>query len=210
VADPRSGASDESEAGAARERARMSIAERAARRDRLVGGRDRYSSLVRVLRAGREIPLRPRKRSRLAFFEDLDWHPIGTRLVVLVAVVAIIVTGTKLGGDWLRERTVSTWNGPDASVTSGQRLDACPGASVPAAVETYPNWLRYGGQLYLRTDDVRPGLVDGISYINSGYGLDHLLLVLLENTPAGRARQEVMLWSDGAMAGYVYRVAPGC
>ncbi len=207
MADPRGGASEEAEGP----RERMSIAERAARRDRVVTGHDRYSSLVRVLRAGREIPLRPRRRRRLAaLFDDLDWHPIATRLVVLVAVVAIVVTGAKLGGDWLRERTVSTWSGPDASVTSGQRLDACPDATAPASVETYPNWVRYGGQLYVRTDDVRPGLVDGVSYLDSGYHLDHLLLVLLEGTPAGRARQELMLWSDGAMAGYVYHVAPGC
>jgi hypothetical protein len=207
VADPRSGASEE---GAKRGRHRPPIAERAARRDRLTGGRDRYASLVRALRAGREVPLRPRRRSRLAIFDDLDWHPIGTRLVVLVAAVALVAVGAKLGGDWLRERSVSTWSGPDASVTSGQRLGTCPGVDLPASVETYPNWVRYEGRLYLRSDDVRPGLVDGISYLDSGYRLDHLLLVLLENTPAGRARQEVMVWSDGAMAGYVYRVATGC
>jgi hypothetical protein len=33
---------------------------------------------------------------------------------VLVAVVAIVVTGAKPGGDWLREWTVSTRSGPDA------------------------------------------------------------------------------------------------
>lgn len=207
MADPRRGASEQ---GAKRGRERIPITERAARRDRLTRGRDRYASLVRALRAGREVPLRPRRRSRLAIFDDLDWHPIGTRLVVLVAVVALAVVGARLGGDWLRERSVATWSGPDVSVTSGQRLEACPLVSVPASVETYPNWLRYGGRLYLRSDDVRPGLVDGISYLDSGYRLDHLLLVFLDNTPAGRARQEVMLWSDGAMAGYVYRVATGC
>jgi hypothetical protein len=207
VADPPSGVP---EAGRERERGRMSIAERAARRDRLVGDRDRYSSLVRVLRAGREIPLRPRRRRGLAFFDDLAWNPIGTRLVVLVAVVVLVVVVAKLGGDWLREQSVATWTGPDASVTSGQRLDACPDVSALASVETYPNWLRYGGRLYLRTDTVRPGLIDGISYVDSGYRLDHLLLVLLQNTPDGRARQEVMVWSDGAMAGYVYHEATGC
>jgi hypothetical protein len=53
-------------------------------------------------------------------------------------------------------------------------------------------------------------LIDGVSYVDSGYRLDHLFLVLLENTPDGRARQEVMVWSDGAMAGYAYHVATGC
>jgi hypothetical protein len=207
VADP-PGSATETDPG--RDRGRLSIDERAARRDRLVGGRDRYASLVRVLRAGREVPLQPRRRRRLVIFDDLAWNPIGTRLVALVVVVVLVLVSVKLGGDWLRERTVSTWSGPDASVTSGQRLDACPAANALASVETYPNWLRYGGRTYLRTDTVRPGLLDGVSYVDSGYRLDGVLLVLLNNTPDGRARQEVMLWSDGAMAGYVYRVAKGC
>jgi hypothetical protein len=96
---------------------------------------------------------------------------------VLVAVVAIVVTGAKPGGDWLREWTVSTRSGPDASVTSGQRLDACPDATVPASVDTCPNWERCGRQLHVRTDDVRPGMLDGVSDVDSGYHLDHLRLV---------------------------------
>ena len=207
MADPRG---DVPEGSLERERERMSIAERAARRDRIVGDRDRYSSLVRVLRAGREIPLQPRRRRRLAFFDDLAWNPIATRLTIVVVVLLLAAVGAKLGGDWVRERSVATWTGPSATVTSGQRLDSCPDVSAIAQVETYPNWVRYGGRLYLRTDTVRPGLIDGISYVDSGYRLDHLLLVLLENTPAGRARQEVMVWSDGAMAGYAYHEATGC
>jgi hypothetical protein len=207
VADPRS---DVPEGSLERERERMSIAERAARRDRIVGDRDRYSSLVRVLRAGREIQLQPRRRRRLAFLDDLAWHPIATRLTIVVAVIVLAAIGAKLGGDWVRERTVSTWTGPTATVTSGQRLDSFPDLNAIAQVETYPNWLRYDGRLYLRTDTVRPGLIDGVSYVDSGYRLDHLFLVLLENTPDGRTRQEVMVWSDGAMAGYAYHVATGC
>ena len=207
MADPRG---DVPEGSLERERERMSIAERAARRDWIVGDRDRYSSLVRLLRAGREIQLQPRRRRRLAFLDDLAWHPIATRLTIVVAVIVLAAIGAKLGGDWVRERTVATWTGPTATVTSGQRLDSCPDVSAIAQVETYPNWLRYDGRLYLRTDTVRPGLIDGVSYVDSGYRLDHLFLVLLENTPDGRARQEVMVWSDGAMAGYAYHVATGC
>ena len=107
---------------------------------------------------------------------------------MLVAVVAIVVTGAKPGGDWLHERTVSTRSGPDASVTSGQRLDARPDATVPASVDTCPNWERCGRQLYVRTDDVRPGMLDGVSDVDSDYHLDRLLLVLLEGTAAGRLR----------------------
>ena len=207
MADPRS---DVSEGRPDPGRARMSIAERAARRDRVVGDRDRFSSLVRVLRAGREIPLEPRRRRGLAFFDDLAWNPIATRLSILVVVVVLAAIGAKLGGDWLRERSVATWTGPTATVTSGQRLDSCPDAAAIAQVDTYPSWLRYGGHVYIRTDTTRPGLIDGVSYVDSGYRLDHLFLVLLKNTPAGRAGQEVMIWSDGAMAGYVYSQATGC
>ena len=189
---------------------RMSVGERAARRKRLVYGRDRFSSLVRVLQAGREIPLAPRRRRRLGLPADLTWNPIGTKLVLLVAVALLVVVGIKLGGDWLREGSIVTWAGPTADVTSGERLNSCPEADGLASVDTYPNWLRYGGRLYLRTDTTRPGLIDGVAYLDSGYHLDNVRLVLLDNTPDGRARQEVLLWSDGAMAGYIYRVAPGC
>ncbi len=207
MADPGSDVSDE---GQDATRARMSIAERAARRERVLGDRDRFSSLVRVLRAGREIPLEPRRRHGLTFLDDLAWNPIATRLTVLVVVVILVAIGAKLGGDWLRERSVATWSGPTATVTSGQRLDSCPDAGAIAQVDTYPSWLRYGGHVYLRTDTTRPGLIDGVSYVDSGYRLDHLFLVLLRNTPAGRAEQEVMIWSDGAMAGYVYTQATSC
>ncbi len=207
MADPRNDVPDRGQESA---RARMSIADRAARRDRVVGDRDRFSSLVRVLRAGREIPLEPRRHHRLAFFDDLAWNPIATRLTILVIVVVLAAIGAKLGGDWLRERAVATWTGPTAAVTSGQRLESCPDAAAIAQVDTYPNWLRYGGHVYLRTDTTRPGLIDGVSYVDSGYRLDHLFLVLLRNTPAGRAGQEVMIWSDGAMAGYVYTLAASC
>ena len=207
MADPRGDASDGKPDPAG---SRMSIAERAARRERVVGDRDRYSSLVRVLRAGREIPLQPRPRRRLAFLDDLAWNPVATRLAIVVLVLVLAAVGAKLGGDWVRERSVATWTGPTGTVTSGQRLDTCPDVNAIAQVETYPNWLRYGGRLYLRTDTVRPGLIDGVSYVDSGYRLDHLFLVLLENTAAGRARQEIMVWSDGAMAGYAYHEATGC
>ena len=96
MADP---ASDGVREGREGERGRMSIAERAARRDRLLGDRDRYSSLVRVLQAGREIPVRRRRRRRLAVLDDLlGWNPVGTRLVVFVVVALVVIAGLKLGG----------------------------------------------------------------------------------------------------------------
>jgi hypothetical protein len=53
-------------------RARPSIAERAARRDEMQSpGRDRYASLLRSLQAGHELPIH-RHGGRLA----IDWNPV--------------------------------------------------------------------------------------------------------------------------------------
>jgi hypothetical protein len=86
-----------------------------------------------------------------------------------------------LGGDAADPRS-------GASEEAEGPLDACPDATVPASVDTCPNLERCGRELYVRTDDVRLGMLDGVSDVDSGYHLDHLLLVLLEGTAAGRLR----------------------
>lgn len=194
------------------DRQRMSIEERAARREKLVAGRDRFGALLRTLQAGQEIRLRPRGRRWLDSLRDWNWHPVGWVMVRIILVVVVLAVAVKIGGDFLRQTRVDTWGGPDATVTSGQQLSGCAAVAAVTAVEDYPNWVRFGGATYVRTDAIRPGVVDGPDggYKSTGYTLGNLILATIENTPDGRARDIVMVYSNGAMAGYVYQRAPGC
>ncbi len=194
------------------DRQRMSIEERAARRADVVAGRDRFGALLRTLQAGQELRLRPRGRRWSEKLGDWNWHPIGWVLVRAILVLAVLAIVVKVGGDFIRQEKVDTWSGPDASVTSGQQLAGCAAAGAIASVESYPTWVRFGGATYLRTDAIRPGVVNGPDggYKSTGYQLGNLVLVTIENTPDGKARDIVMVYSNGALAGYVYQRATGC
>ncbi len=194
------------------DRQRMSIEERAAKRERLVAGRDRFGALLRTLQAGQELQLRPRGQRWLDRLGDWNWHPVGWTLVRAILVIAVALVAIKIGGDYLRQTSVDTWAGPDRTVTSGQQLSGCAAITGITTVEEYPNWLRLGGAVYVRTDAIRPGVIDGPDggYRSTGYTLGNLILATIENTPEGKARDQVLVYSNGAMAGYVYQRAPGC
>ena len=197
----------DSQAETPTEHERLSIADRAARRDRLSSGdRDRYANLLRSLQAGREIPLREARSMRF------EWHPVvGTLLKLAALVLAVYVGGNFAWNAW-RDTQVETWAGPEANVQSGQRLEGCVGANAQHD-ELFPTWLRYGGRVYLMTTENRPvgssgNMAEG--YEHSGYRLGNLQLLLLNNSPQGLAREELVIHNPPAFAGRVFRVAPEC
>jgi hypothetical protein len=207
--DEASGSSSTGPAPAERVRPqRPSIEERAARREAIAHGTDRYSSLVRALRAGREMQLQGRRRR--GFRLGLDWNPVAGKLLLLVVVVAVAYMGLRFGSEWLRRERVETWSGPDATVTSGQKQAACVEAGLIETIDIYPSWVRWQGRTLLRTDYIRPGVIDGVRYIDTGYSLGDLRLVKLMNSEAGRAGEEAMIWVPGTLGGYVYRTNPNC
>lgn len=189
------------------ERERLSIADRAARRDRLSSGdRDRYSNLLRSLQAGREIPLREARSMRF------EWHPVVWTLLKLTALVLVVYFVGNFAWNAWRDTQVEIWAGPDATVQSGQRLAGCVGANAQHD-ELFPTWLRYGGRVYLMTSENRPVGSEGSlakGYEHSGYTLSNLQLLLLNNSPQGRAREELVVHNPPAFAGRVFRVAPEC
>jgi hypothetical protein len=189
------------------ERPRLSIADRAARRDRLSSAdRDRYANLLRSLQAGREIPLQEGRTIRF------EWHPVALTLLKLaVLVVVVYFVGNFAWNTW-RDMQVETWAGPDASVRSGQRLAGCVAANAMHD-ELFPTWLRYAGRVYLLTPENRPVGSEGIiaeGYERSGYTLGNLQLLLLNNSPQGLAREELVVHNPPAFAGRVFRVALEC
>ena len=194
-------------AGEARQR--LSIEERAARRDEITrGGRDRWAALVRSLQAGRELPIGRPARRRLRLSIDSSFWTI-----LKIAAVGVAVYAIALGVQtWIREGSVDTWTGPDANtVTSGLNLAGCPQASR-VRDPAFPSWLKVGGSVYLLTERRRPfiGLGETAGFSDSGYRNGAFRLLWIEDTPAGRASDDVFVWQEPAIAGVVYARDPTC
>jgi hypothetical protein len=185
---------------------RRSVDERAARRDRMhQAGRDRYSSLLHTLYAGRELPLQqPARRHRLT------WNPIAGKLLRAAVVVVLLYLGITTALAMWRDVRVDTWAGPDASVTSGQRLADCPLAGR-VHDELFPNWIRYEGKTYLLTDTIRPmGFEPDADFPTTGYSHGAMTLFRIAVTPEGLEGKTVVVKLETSAVGRVYRLAPDC
>lgn len=185
---------------------RPSIAERAARRERMAhSGRDRFASLVRALQAGRELPV---GRVRGIHYE---WHPLAWRLVRLAIVVVAVWAVARVGGTILRDNAVDTWRGPDATVQSGQRLADCAPVNI-LHDEVYPTWVRFGGVVYRLAGARRPvaAPTPENGYRQTGYTLGPLMLLTIESTPDGRARDTLLIYDGTSPAGELYLREPDC
>jgi hypothetical protein len=167
-------------------------------------GADRYRSLMDALTGDTD------SRRGLGTGARYEWHPIGWRLVrlIIVLVVAYAVVTTAL--DLWRQYRVDTWSGPDASVTSGQRLEGCPAASdFHDAI--FPAWVRFEGRLYLGSPAIRPvGSNLDNAYPVTPYRLGALQLLRVGNTPDGQAGRTILLKLESAPVGQVYARTEAC
>ncbi len=188
---------------------RPSIAERAETRERMDrSGRDRYSSLVRALQAGREVPIGRTRETRL------EWHPVAWQItkLALVLAAAYIVAVNAYG--WWRERQVDTWAGPvGMTVQSGQLLDGCP-AVAGIEHETLPTWVRYDGEVYVLTNALwaiksrsRP---NETGLIETGYTLAGMRILLIDTPAADAALRRLVIARPPAYAGGYYVAHPEC
>jgi len=168
-------------------------------------GRDRYSSLLRTLQAGQELPWQQQGRGR-----RLAWHPIAGKLLRVLAVgVLLYLAVTAALGIW-RENRVDAWAGPDAAVSSGQRLADCP---LVGSVrdDLFPNWIRFSGVVYRLTDTIRPmGFAADPDFPSTGYSLGTMTLYRVLNTPEGKAGDIVAVKLDTSAVGRVYRATRDC
>ncbi len=191
-----------------RNRHRLSIEERAARREAISrAGRDRWAALVRSLQAGRELPVgRPAGRGVRFSIHPVFWTM--AKVVALVLAVYAIAIGAET---WIRDRAVDTWAGPDVAVTSGLTLAGCPDASA-IRDPVFPSWLKVGDAVYLLTDRRRPfvGIGSTAGFSDSGYRSGPLHLLWIDDTAAGRARDDLFVWQEAAIAGVTYVRAPAC
>jgi hypothetical protein len=168
-------------------------------------GRDRYSSLLRTLQAGKELPWQQQGRRR-----RLAWHPIAGKLLRVLAVgVLLYIAVTAALGIW-RDSRVDTWAGPDATVSSGQRLADCP---LVGSVrdDLFPNWIRFSGVVYRLTDTIRPmGFQADPDFPSTGYSLGSMTLYRVLNTPEGQSGDIVAVKLHNSAVGRVYRATRDC
>jgi hypothetical protein len=167
-------------------------------------GPDRYLSLLRALQAGREVPWQHRTAGRL------EWHPVAWVLVRAVVVVALAYLVVTTGLNLWRDQRVDTWSGPDATVTSGQRLEGCPSAS-DFRDPIFPAWVRFEGAVYGGTSAIRPvGANLDNAYPVTGYHLDSIGILRVASTPEGQAGGLILLKLDSSLTGQLYVRLPGC
>jgi len=168
------------------------------------GGRDRYSSLLRTLQAGQELPWQQQRRGR-----RIAWHPIaGTLLRVALVGILLYFGVTAALGLW-RDSRVDVWSGPDATVTSGQRLEGC--ALISVRDDIFPSWIRLDGTIYRLTETIRPmGFEPDADFPPTGYTLGTMSLYRIANTPEGQAGNIVAVKLDSQGVGRVFRATPDC
>jgi hypothetical protein len=167
-------------------------------------GRDRYSSLLRTLQAGRELPWQQQRRGR-----RIAWHPIaGTLVRAAIVAILLYVAVTAALGLW-REGRVDVWSGPDASVTSGQRLEGC--ALISVRDDIFPSWIRLDGTIYRLTETIRPmGFEPDADFPPTGYTLGTMTLYRIANTPDGQSGKIVAVKLDTSAVGRIFRATPDC
>jgi len=189
-------------------RGRPSIAERAERRERMdAGGRDRYSTLVRTLQAGRDVPLGRVRETRF------EWNPIFWTLVKLALVLVAAYFITLFAYNWWRDQRVDTWTGPDAAVQSGQRLAGCDAANRQHD-DLFPTWVRFQGVVYVLTDRRRPVIGNSepgrTQFVETGYSQERIRILLPAAPVAGQPPDDLLLVVPPAFAGRIFDADPSC
>lgn len=156
------------------------------------------------MRAGQELPWQQGRRTvRLA------WHPIAWTLLRAVIIGVSLYFAVTAGLGLWRDSRVDTWAGPDATVTSGQRIADCPLVSVRDDI--FPSWIRSSGIVYRLTDTIRPmGYHPDADFPSTGYALGSMTLYRVANTPEGQSGAIVLVKLDTSAVGRVFRATPDC
>ena len=77
--------------------------------------------------------------------------------------------------------------------------------------DEFPSWVTYGGSVYRYTGSKRPYLgPDTPGFAPTPYANGTMHLVLIDDTPDGKARDTTLVWLEGALAGIEYARTPDC
>jgi hypothetical protein len=141
----------------------------------------------------------------------VDIHPSAGKVVGLALVVFLAYAAFAAVAGFLRDNRVDTWQGPDATVQSGQHLAGCP--AVDARSDVYfPSWIRFEGKVFSWASASYPmgDLNIPKSYVATDYAHDDLRIYRVESTPEGRDGKAIIVRQGEAPAGALYRLEPGC
>lgn len=193
--------------GPAAHRHRPTIEERASKRDQIhTGANDRYSSLMEALSGGRPL-LADQSRPKLT------WHPVMWTLIRILLVLLVAYLLALYGWRWWRQQQTDVWSGPSTSVVSGQRLSGCDAANLRND-DAMPTWIRWAGHVFVQTDRILPVLNQSLEgqtqFIETGYSLSQLRIVLPATTVAGQLPAELLVVSPPGIAASVFKPDASC
>lgn len=172
---------------------------------------ERFDRLLDHLRGGRPLPVQHRSAWQAVV------QTINTNLLKLVAlgitpVLVYVLVGA--GFAWYRDQQIDAWTGPDATVTSGQRLAGCTVVDALPSDPDFPNWVHYNSRIYVRTNDIRPlgssNVGPGLSYVQTNYAHGGLALYLVNTPDAGATQEVIALRQAQSPGGGIYQHVAAC
>ena len=136
------------------------------------------------------------------------------KIVALGATPVLLYLLAVAGFAWYRDQQTDAWTGPDSTVTSGQRLAGCAPIAILPSDPDFPNWVRYNGRIYARTDDIRPmgssNVGPGLSYVPTDYKHGGLVLYLVNTPDAGGTGEVIALRQAQSPGGGIYQHVAEC
>jgi hypothetical protein len=141
----------------------------------------------------------------------MDVHKVGPRLLALAVVVAVLWIGAIVVTDRLKADHVDTWDGPDATVQSGLRLEGC---DLPGFLEdsVFPAWIRYQGHVYRWADLSAPissGSVPRL-YTPTGYRHGDKVMYRITASDPAVTQERIVVRNGDSDAAAVYLLVPAC
>ena len=141
----------------------------------------------------------------------LAWHPSAWTALLVVAVVAAAYVGALAVEGWIRNTQVVTWHGPDATVQSGCALPGCSAIPTARTRSSHPGCAGTGASTCRPIAGGRSWAIGSTNgFTRFRYSDGPSISCSSTNTAAGRARDDLLVWHEGAIAGIVYARAPGC
>jgi hypothetical protein len=172
---------------------------------------ERFDKLLDHLRGGRPLPVQHRSAWQ-AIVQTVNTHLLKIVAVGAAPVFLYLLALAAVG--WYRDQQTDAWTGPDATVSSGQRLAGCAPIDILPSDPDFPNWVRYNGRIYARTSDIRPmgssNVGPGLSYVPTDYAHDGLVLYLVNTPDAGATQEVIALRESRSPGGGIYQHVAAC
>lgn len=172
---------------------------------------ERFDRLLDHLRGGRPLPVQHRSAWQ-AIVQTINTNLLKIVALGVTPVLLYVLVGA--AWSWYRDQQTDAWTGPDATVTSGQRLAGCAVVDALPSDPDFPNWVRYTSRIYVRTNDLRPmgssNVGPGLSYVPTDYRHAGLTLYLVNTPDAGATQEVIALRQAQSPGGGIYQHVAAC